>query len=162
MITSIFFLDQAPMGSDIVEVIDLAFRLRRAMETADFTDCPRQLHCFPHECCDLTCSLLLVLFHEAGIDGFCLVKGKRPGGKTRECGHVWVQRGDTVVDITADQFEGTNNPSVIVGRSVWHATLEGVAESDALDFDISYVKQVTPTYERVYATGHLPVRLRQE
>lgn len=144
------------MDSDIADVTDLAVRLRRAMETADFTDCPPQLHRFPHECCDLTCSLLLVLLHEARIDGFRRVKGKRPGGMTRECGHVWVQRGETVVDITADQFEGTNNPSDIVGRSAWHASLEGVPERDALDFDISYVREVTPMYQRVYATGHLP------
>ena len=123
------------------------------MEIANFEGCAANLSRFPIECCSHASSLLLVTFDTIGIDGFLIFKGDRPDGETGNTGHEWIQRDDIVVDITADQFEDLEKPSVIVGSSDWHFHLNGQPQRDALEFD----KRLYATaFERIIQTGHFP------
>jgi hypothetical protein len=107
------------MTDDMLLIKEIASQLRRAMEFADFSDCPSNLAGFPSQCCDHAGSLLMILFRECGIEGFEMLRGQHPNCG-RDQWHVWIQRGNVVVDITADQFGGQHQ-SVIVGESLWHA-----------------------------------------
>lgn len=74
---------------------------------------------FPKGWCQDCSRVLGHLFIEHGIDGFTLVFGQRGEhlGKT----HVWLQKDDLIVDITADQFvDEVREPVLITTDHVWH------------------------------------------
>jgi hypothetical protein len=74
---------------------------------------------FPAGWCDDCSRVLGALLKEAGENGFELVVGSR--GEHLEKSHIWLRRGDLIVDITADQFpeEGTA-PVMVTTTHVWH------------------------------------------
>lgn len=74
---------------------------------------------FPHGWCDDTSRVLAILLREQGEVGFERVCGTRRGSETAT--HVWLQRGELVVDITADQFDDEVSAPVIVSADArWH------------------------------------------
>ena len=74
---------------------------------------------FPGGWCDDCSRVLGALLKESGENGFELVVGSR--GEHLEKSHIWLRRGDLIVDITADQFaeEGTA-PVMVTTSHVWH------------------------------------------
>lgn len=108
--------------SELARIEEIAKQLHRAMELVDFSDCACNLHGFPSKCCHHASSLLLVLFHKCGINGFEVVRGRDPKWIEEEQFHNWTQRENIIVAITADQF-GKQYPPVIVGESQWHTEI---------------------------------------
>lgn len=154
-------LAQVPMTASNIEnqidrILKVATALRRAMEAADFSDCHhcKTLRTFPHKCCDHASSMLLFVFHEQGIHGFDMMRGTLPDWG--EEGHNWIQRGEIIVDITADQFSGLKLPPVIVGRFEWHSTLTPEPEPNRLQIDTSLYKVLSDDYDRIMKHFHLP------
>lgn len=145
------------MTDDQLEtIIRIAEALRRAMELADFSkNCGGQLRNFPRECCNHASYLLLIFFNEAGVDGFTSVLGSRPDTNKEDAGHEWVQRGDIVADITADQFSGQDLKSVIVGESEWHRSRYLRDEGPLNVAIIRHYKETTSIYDRILATGKM-------
>ena len=43
--------------------------------------------------------------------------------------HAWLQLGDIVVDITADQFSDVTEPVIVQENSEWHYDLDGEAQN---------------------------------
>lgn len=80
---------------------------------------------FPTKCCNFAANLLLLDLSEAGISGLRRVMGTVQDERGDDLeNHVWVQVGDTIVDITADQF---GQPGVIVEQqSSWHESLHDI------------------------------------
>lgn len=140
-----------------LETIELiAKALRSALEQADFSkNCSGQLLNFPRECCNHASNLLLIFFREAGVEGFTSVFGNRPDTDRPDAGHVWVQRGDLVVDITADQFPGQNLKPVIVGESEWHKSRYIRDEGPLNDRMIHHYQETTSIYDQVISTGKM-------
>ncbi|EOB3677458.1 hypothetical protein ACHELX_004376 [Vibrio vulnificus] len=68
---------------------------------------------FPKAACGNTCELLAEWFIQSGIQDVTYVYGEN----TKLGSHAWLEIGDIVVDITADQF-GTVMPKVYVGRKI--------------------------------------------
>ena len=93
------------------------------MELTDFSK-TQWLKSFPVESCDMACWLLGLYLYEHGFRGFWIMVGNRPNGAEEK--HQWLEDGNVVVDITADQFHGENLPAVIVAtESPWHQAREG-------------------------------------
>src|SRR5687768_9377003 len=65
-------------------------------------------------CCDVYAERLLDCFDEHGIKGGKLIEGafRCPDAKTRF--HCWVEIGETIVDVTADQF-AEFLPRIVIG-----------------------------------------------
>lgn len=78
---------------------------------------------FPIACCNYSSPVLAVYLEDSGIYGFKFLEAFA----SRDSRHVWIEREDLVVDITADQFK---KERVIVGRSQWHRSLDDRRSSD--------------------------------
>jgi hypothetical protein len=94
-----------------------AERLRRAIERAERS--AERAGClaeFPGQCCDHGVRLLALHLSGRGYSGFQRARGVRGA----IC-HVWLKWRGINLDITADQFIGECQPSVVVTRhSPWH------------------------------------------
>ena len=100
----------------------LVTQFRLAMESTDFLG--TRLEEFPKEVCDITCRVLGLYLFSHGFINFFIFSGARPDCDDGK--HLWLQVEDIIVDITADQFDDSNQPSVVVTRdSAWHAALDG-------------------------------------
>lgn len=82
---------------------------------------------FPKDCCDHACTLLLIYFNNSGIEDFVFVtadlyKSRRSG--RLDAPHVWLEKGDIVIDITADQFRKINERVIVSRDSAWHRSLK--------------------------------------
>jgi hypothetical protein len=98
--------------TDEDRVRELAVRFRKAILKCDKTELPLSLANFPTGSCADASMLLGTYFKDNGINGFILIKGRRGEGNSLET-HYWLEKGDMLVDITGDQFEGTNEEVVI-------------------------------------------------
>ncbi len=110
----------------LTRISESAHHLRTVIENAksgnaDIPWLPR----FPEKCCNFAANLLLLELSDAGIDGLRRMIGTVQDERGDDLAtHVWVQSGDIVADITADQF---GQPKVIVeAQSAWHASLSDV------------------------------------
>lgn len=65
--------------------------------------------------------------------------------------HAWLQAGDIVVDITADQFPEMTNPAIVQENSEWHARLNGEAENlgDYRIYDHQTVSYLGKLYAKI-------------
>lgn len=80
---------------------------------------------FPEKCCNFAANLLLLELAKAGGERLRRMIGTVCDDRGDDLAtHVWVQAGDVVADITADQFE---QPKVVVEHhSAWHHSLHDV------------------------------------
>lgn len=111
------------MDANPDRICALANRFRTAMDSSDFSD-TQWLSRFPKESCDITCKLLGLYFYDHGFRDFAIMRGNRPDEDDGK--HQWLQFGDTIVDITADQFDGEDQlPVIVTIDSPWHVVLDG-------------------------------------
>ena len=136
-------------------VRDLAERFRTAMESTDFADTKALRH-FPKNACDFTSKLLGRFLYENRIRDIAIMSGKSPVG---EGNHEWLRVGELCVDITADQFEEEDQPSVVVAEdSSWHERLTGkehiVFDDDYYNTILTghYFPFVRDMYDRIMST----------
>ncbi len=113
---------------------------------------PVQMRDFPHGACGDATMLLGAYLVDSGISGFEYVNSQRPYGGDWWC-HSWLQRGDLVVDITADQFSDAPGPVIVDERSGWHSVFDsdhdqgGVADFRRASGDGLY--ELTRLYTRM-------------
>lgn len=93
---------------------------------------------FPNGWCDDCSRALGAVLDERGEHGFKRVVGRR--GEHNEKTHVWLQRGDLIVDITADQFrDEVCSPVIVTTDRSWHVcweqTIEDLDEIDHTRFE---------------------------
>lgn len=108
---------------------------------------------FPKKCCNFAANLLLLDLSESGVGKLRRMMGTVQDKRGDDLeSHVWVQAGDVVVDITADQF---GQPEVIVElNSSWHETLHDIkpflAKQDiAAGISESEITRLRSLYEQV-------------
>jgi hypothetical protein len=114
---------------------------------------------FPTECCNHASMLLAMYFYDCGInmDGF--VWGGAKLSKAPVVEHIWLEKGELVIDITADQFNGSRasglRPVIVSRTSAWHAVLprESRAPGWVNEGKAAYfTRQSKEFYGPVYAT----------
>lgn len=112
-------------------ITNIVTQYREALDTVVSDagkELPGNLSSFPNDCCHHASKMLLLFFSDMRIFDFEMYSGRVPGRKVNHDEHVWLQRGDLIVDITTDQFEDESLPSVIVTEnSNFHKKLNGQA-----------------------------------
>lgn len=94
---------------------------------------------FPHGWCDDCSRVLGSLLKEQNEANFKRVTGWR--GEHLGASHVWLQRGDLIVDITADQFIGeVTTPVIVTTEIAWHSKWINQSFDDIEPIDFTRVE----------------------
>lgn len=129
-----------------------AERFRAGIERCDRFELPYVLDAFPAGSCGVASLLLGSYLHDEGFGRFAYVIGEHQDASGWHS-HVWMQQGDVVVDITADQFSDKDERVIVTRDSAWHASLrhdsDGVA--DFRLFDQETEQDLRPTYDVILA-----------
>jgi hypothetical protein len=121
-----------PIDRHVTELFQLATVFRRAIVQCDPKALGITLQHFPNGACG-DASLLLAKYFEHHEHGqFDYVLGQRNGHS-----HAWLQQGDLIADITADQFEDQDRPVIVTRDHGWHrgfhGEVQGVADFERYD-----------------------------
>lgn len=94
---------------------------------------------FPHASCDDASLLLAAYLTDHGVPGAVRVHGEHGGLQEELRSHVWLLVGDNIVDITASQFNGYDQPEILVSTdSRFHATFDIQDELEPADFRVKF------------------------
>lgn len=107
---------------------------------------------FPTACCgDTSQTLATYIFDQTGI--VCSYVHGRDGGDDGEIGsHAWLEYGDLVIDITADQFNdnGSCHAEVYIGpRTEWYNSFELSIEPDGRHSSLTDKGSLDDVYARI-------------
>lgn len=64
------------------------------------------VRCFPKNCCEEVSSILLNILEKEGYISFKLIKSTNDNNEH----HFWLESGTNVIDLTAHQFQGIDQP----------------------------------------------------
>ena len=109
-------------------VQELAVSFRGLVERCDKSNLQLHIQRFPCGSCGDVCWLLARFLADREAPGFHYFCGSRRKPERRDSqisSHAWLQHGDLIVDITADQFIEIDGPIIITRLSDWHAELDG-------------------------------------
>lgn len=150
-------------------VFELASAMRVAFEGATRARLPANLQDFPSGACGDAEYMVAKLLEMHGDEDFDYVLGSRDGHS-----HAWIQRGDLIVDITADQFDDYPAPVTVARSSTWHAGFEGERQHVA-DFSIydlytrtvllgvfSHLRSLLPAHATAPAGMSVPMKLARD
>jgi hypothetical protein len=144
------------MQEDDLQIVrDQVTRFRNAIYSARRDDWKGNMNRFPVECCHHACSLLLLYFGQIGIKGYQTYRGNHPVDGDGQ--HLWLQKGDVVVDISADQFPGIGERVIVTHDSEWHNALNGKAEAPPTNPD--YETDLWEWYREIF--GDIEARLAE-
>jgi hypothetical protein len=144
-------------SADIERIHAFASRFRSAIEACDRTCLGEGMRAFPRGACGDTTDLLGTYLLENGCGTFDYVLGYRPREPDDESGirasHAWLQRGELVVDITADQFPEIDSPVIVAEPSEWHQSFEDQEVRHNADFRIhgAFGGDLNSTYRQICA-----------
>lgn len=108
---------------DIGEVRDIAQKFREAIVAVGTSGFPGTtslgLCSFPNGCCGDACNTLATFVYEKLGVISDYAHGQHGGENGTIGSHAWLQVGETIIDITADQFNerGHSMPPVFVGHA---------------------------------------------
>lgn len=105
------------------DIIRIATSLRAKIDRLDKRTFPQYFTDFPRGCCEATSFILGEMLQNEGHTGFQL-KCARYFVDGKFHSHAWLQRGDLVVDITADQAPIISEPVIVSTSSLWHNSQE--------------------------------------
>jgi len=108
------------------EIRQAASRFRELIIITQRDSLPISLQNFPHGACGDTTLLLGHYLTELGFDEFRYYLGSRDGRS-----HAWLQSGNIIVDISADQFEDFDDPVFVSNKSGWHESFNGTDQHTA-------------------------------
>ena len=137
-----------------IEVLErLAKVWRAAMERTDLSDVAT-FYWFPKGSCGDSSLLLEKFLRDHHIEGCFYVQGESVPEHPDCRSHAWLEYGDVILDITADQFACHPGPSVIVTRDrTWHSHfVEEEREASRIeDYDDFTKDRLLEIYDRVLA-----------
>jgi len=115
------------MIMDEQEIIKIATRFREAIEKFNLTpefigqEAFSRMKNFPHCTCNEVCTLLgLYLVHKYNFSSLFHYSGQVELGEKWLGTHSWLQSGDIVIDITADQFSTVDYKVIVAKESEFH------------------------------------------
>jgi len=126
-----------PVDEEILAKIQtVATQLRGVLDKADTTLLPIPFRKFPRGSCDAASEALGIHIREqlgyecVSAQGMCAL------GEEYST-HTWLEYGDLIIDITADQFGQA--PVIVTRSSPWHARFGGVRQP--LGIDPAWIKR---------------------
>jgi len=116
------------VGMHISYLRTLAFAFRQSIEKVVRSQAPELLHDFPKGCCSWASYFIgHYLKYELDLEPKRFVGALHaPSGNH----HEWIVLDDTIIDITADQFDDMSEPVVVSAESQWHSQLTGGCLTD--------------------------------
>lgn len=96
--------------------------------------------------------LLGTLFIDYGVDGFLYVCGDRGDHRLGNwSSHAWLQKGDLIVDVTADQFPDAPSAVIVAAPSPWHRNFDvtDTSPSDLRKWQGAGIAQLHALYLRI-------------
>jgi hypothetical protein len=135
---------------EIEEIRNISMAVRGAIADSEAV-WPHFWHGFPGGACSEASLVLGAILDDAGHGGFECAWGEivKPDG-TRPS-HGWLQRGDLIVDITADQFDDVTESIIVSRDSAWHRKWRVVTMSpgDLKEHKIREVAELYTLYHEV-------------
>lgn len=127
---------------ELSEIWRLAKHVRETWEALRGTEFGklRVVDKFPTGCCDAASCIVQKYLAEWGHENFVVMRGRPPESTKNHpqwlnrFPHCWTQRGELIIDITADQFPDIHVPVIVTRSSVWHAALQGTPYADNCDW----------------------------
>jgi hypothetical protein len=115
-----------------------AKQFRAALEVCDKCLLPISFEEFPRGSCDDAALLLGKFLQDSGLGRFDYVCGEIHEGDNHNFQtHAWLQQGELIVDITADQFDEIREPVLVTRDHSWHnrfnAEVRNVADYEIYD-----------------------------
>lgn len=136
--------------TEVDEIKKISTAVREAIVDSDGA-WPQFWPGFPGGSCSDASLVLGAILDDAGHTGFQCAWGEivKPDG-TRPS-HGWLQRGDLIVDITADQFDEIAEPVIVATDSAWHRKWRIVTMSpgDLKEHKIREVAELYTLYHEV-------------
>ncbi|WCL50819.1 hypothetical protein [Leptospira sp. GIMC2001] len=80
---------------------------------------------FPRGSCGYATILLGTYLLENNLGQFFYTLGDYHSSNNEWSSHAWLQQGELIVDITADQFEEIEQKVIVTKDSTWHQNLKG-------------------------------------
>jgi hypothetical protein len=109
---------------------------------------------FPGGACSDASLVLGAILDDAGHSGFECAWGEIVGPNGTRPSHGWLQRGDLIVDITADQFDEVTDAVIVSTDSVWHRKWRIVTMSPG-DLKQHKVREVAELYTLYHEINRL-------
>jgi len=136
------------MACSETELREMAAKFRAAILACDKSKPFITLQSFPNGACGDASYLLAKYFEEKGCGQFEYVWGMR---RSNSHSHAWLEQNGIIVDITADQFDGIDNPVLITMDRTWHAQFEEEDRhtADYERYDPATVNNLRASYEFV-------------
>ncbi|MCW6084244.1 transglutaminase domain-containing protein [Clostridium sporogenes] len=115
---------------NVEKIRKLATQIRNTITKMKYDEFPNSsfLLQYPRGCCGDASNLLAKFFSDNGIE--C----EYVWGMRGEQSHAWLECGDLIVDITADQFPEIKEKILITTNKSWHKKFKGQKRSDG-DFE---------------------------
>jgi hypothetical protein len=110
---------------DISRLLEIARQFRTVIEHIPVERRPIGMQQFPRGACGDASLLLGAYLADLGIEGFQYICGER-GSMSDDSwtSHAWLQLGECVIDITADQFADAPAGVIVSESSEWHRQFE--------------------------------------
>lgn len=124
----------------------LARQFREAIERTPANERPITFQNFPAGACGDATLFLGHYLKAQGLAAFDYVLGMRD-----DHSHAWLQHGDIIIDITADQFPEIDRAVIVASASTWHAgfAIEVPREADFTIYDAHTAATLRAAYHRV-------------
>jgi hypothetical protein len=124
----------------MAELQDIASDFRRKLDAADKSILPEPFRDFPRGSCEPAAETLGIYIRETlGIE--CALTSA--GIPNRELGtHAWLEYGNLIIDVTADQFDQFGKPPILVttDRS-WHCLFGESSRQPLGTYDDEWIKR---------------------
>lgn len=117
-------------GDVVIRIERETLRFRRAIERCDTRRLPITMADFPSGACGDAALLLAKHLQLAGIWPLIYVCGEMAMGR-RNQSHAWLEYGDLIIDITADQFEDISDPVIVTTDRAWHGRFTVTLRAEA-------------------------------
>ena len=136
--------------TSVKHLLKLASVFRKAIEACKKTSLPETFLNFPKGACGDATLLLGRFLIEHNYEPFMYMLGERGTSS-----HAWLQRGELIIDITADQFDDCNCAIVVSEQSEWHLQFEGKQQHTA-DYcifdDVNTMARLGSAYSAIIAS----------
>jgi hypothetical protein len=103
---------------------------------------------FPRNSCDHASALLGRYLQEHGFDVVYINNGCRDGNSWKNS-HAWLEIGDMIIDITADQFSDQTERVIVTTDHTWHSAFYG-QRRQPVNNQLSLIDSLKPAYEQAY------------
>lgn len=104
---------------------------------------------YPDGCCEIASSILLGVLRREGVTGFSLIKGTND----KNLHHLWLESESHVIDLTAHQFEGIEEPFIMLDKDLYILSQERYfsdRETRDIDNTLPYLTDVIVRFEKIF------------